>query len=72
MLRIGADLQVGEVVQRGRIPRYFFDKYAAENLYIVDLSSFHRMAYTIVGREVLLLDIMAHQDYDRIFGFRKK
>lgn len=70
--RLDADLQAGEVVRRGRIPRYFAERYDADNLYVMDLAGFHRLAYTIVDRDVFLLDILGHPEYDRIFGFRRK
>lgn len=72
LLRIRADILAGEVVRRGSIPRYFTTRYDAANLYVIDLAAFHRLTYTLDGRDVILLDVMDHPTYDRIFGFRKR
>lgn len=70
--RLQGDLQAGDVVRRGKIPRSFADRYGVENLYVMDLAGFHRLAYTIVDRDVLLPDLMGHPEYDRVFGFRRR
>ena len=70
--RLQSDLQAGEVVRRGRIPRILSDQYGVDNLYVMDLAGFHRLVYTIVDRDVLLLRLMDHPEYDRVFGFRKR
>jgi hypothetical protein len=37
----------------------------------VDLG-FHRCFYTIEGRDVIFLDLVDHEQYDRWFNVRKK
>jgi len=66
--RISVDAQWGEVIRP--VPRYFAERYEAENLYCVDLASFHRVFYTMDHREVILLDIVDHRTYDKWFPGR--
>ena len=61
--RIREDGQWGEVIPR--IPRFFAKRYGATNLYCVDLALFHRVFYTIVGRDVVFLDLVDHEQYDK-------
>jgi len=68
--RIRLDGQWGEVIPV--IPGSFRERYGATNLYCVDLSSFHRCFYTVRAREVIFLDLVDHQEYDRIFGRKKR
>ena len=69
--RIRTDLTWGEVISRTSIPAYFVQKYGATNLYCIDLASFERAFYTIVGRTAILLDIVDHRRYDRLFRARR-
>ena len=66
LTRIRRDAQWGEVIPR--IPAYFVQRYGAPNLYCVDLAFFHRLFYTIFQRDVVLLDLVDHVQYDRWFG----
>jgi hypothetical protein len=36
------------------------------NLYCVDLPAFHRLFYTIRDRDVIVLDLVDHREYDRV------
>ncbi len=67
LLRIKNDGQWGEVIPKSDIPSYFRKKYGAENLYCVDLASFHRCVYTIVNRDIVFLDLVDHDTYDDWF-----
>ncbi len=65
--RVRADGQWGEVIPKSQIPLRFVQKYGVTNLYCVDLPSFRRCSYTILGRDVIFLDIVDHRKYDRLF-----
>lgn len=67
LFRIKNDGQWGEVIPKSSIPPYFRKKYGVENLYCVDLASFHRCFYTIVNRDIVFLDLVDHDTYDDWF-----
>ena len=66
----------GRNVKKGLIPEYYWKKYGADNLFVVNLPSFWRMIYTLEGNKIeiiaFVLDIFDHKEYDKRFGFRKK
>ena len=66
MGRIKSDGQWDEVIPRSSIPGYFRSKYGVTNLYCVDLPDVHRVFYTIRGRDVVMLDLVDHRQYDRM------
>lgn len=65
--RLRLDATWGDVIPNARIPPRFTRGYGALNLYCIDLAAFHRGFYTIVGRAVVLLDIVDHTQYDKWF-----
>lgn len=62
----------GECVKKGRIPKIF----DVSNLFLVKLSHYWRMLYTIEGNKAevvaFILWINDHPAYDKLFGYRKK
>ncbi len=70
------DFQHGEVVRRPRIPPKLIARFGIGNLYVEDLPGFHRMLYTVEGTEssviVIVLAVLDHREYDRLFGFRRR
>lgn len=65
--RIGEDASWGDVIPFHRIPDYFRVQYDAKNLYCIDLKGDVRCFYTIDERDVIFLDIVDHDEYDRWF-----
>ncbi len=65
--RIKADGQWGEVIPQSGIPEYFRSEYGVTNLYCIDLAAFHRFFYTLRDRDVVVLDLVDHGTYDRLF-----
>ena len=63
----------GENAKKKLIPKYYVQKYGANNLFIVDLPFFWRMIYTISSEKIeivcFILDIFTHKEYDKRFGF---
>ena len=64
----------GENAKKKLIPKYYVQKYGANNLFIVDLPFFWRMIYTISSEKIeivcFILDIFTHKEYDKKFGFK--
>lgn len=66
----------GEQVQKSIIPQGYINKYGITNLWRIDLSDYWRLIYTIQSNEVEIIDfvlnIVDHQKYDKIFGYKGK
>lgn len=69
---IAASFLHGEVVPVPRDPRFG----GVANLRCEDLAGSHRLLYTNVrveeGTIALVIDVVTHREYDRLFGVRKK
>ncbi len=72
------DVHYGDSVEKDRIPLEYRIKYNATNLFRVEIPGFWRFTYTLKNgvtedeTVVLVLDIMDHEQYDRIFHYRKR
>lgn len=70
MIRINP--QYGDSVSKKLIPA----KLAVDNLWVIDLTGYWRMLYTLKGSQVeilcFILEIFDHKKYDKMFGYRKK
>ncbi len=64
--------QYGDSVPKRLIPK----KLPVDNLWVVDLTGFWRMLYTLKGSDIeilcFILEICDHKKYNKIFGYRKK
>ncbi len=73
--RLKMNPMAGIQIQRKLMPKVYIQKYGIDNLWKVDLVDYWRMLYTIKGDKVeivcFILDIMDHNGYDKIFGYRK-
>jgi len=62
----------GDNIKKNQIPK----DYNVPNLWRIELTNYWRMLYTIRGDEVevicFVLDIVNHEVYDKIFGYRNK
>ncbi len=67
----------GEPVEKKKIPSIYKERYEITNLFRVELSSFWRMDYTLRNNETeieiiaFVLNIMNHNKYNKIYGYRK-
>jgi hypothetical protein len=64
--RIRNDGQWGEIITPRSTPRRYSRDFGATNLYCVDLPSFYRLFYTIRDRDIIILEIGDHREYDRL------
>lgn len=64
----------GDHISKKKIPGEYVEKYAVENLWKLDLSSFWRLIYTVRGTEIevisVILEVLDHKKYDRKFGYK--
>lgn len=71
------NMYAGDLVKKKQIPPYYKERYGVNNLYHYTHPEGYRSCYTItnvkgVGVCPHILDIKSHEEYDRIFGYRKK
>ncbi len=64
--QVKIDGQWGEVIPPRAIPQQFVRLFGVTNLYCLDLPSFHRLFYTIRDRDVIVLGLVNHTEYDRL------
>ncbi len=66
----------GDQVPKRQIPPKYIKLYDVDNVWRIELSKFWRLVYTITGNQVeiitFIMDIFNHEDYDKVFGYRKK
>ena len=65
--------QYGDAVSKTLLKK---SAYPVDNLWVVDLTGYWRMLYTLKGSQVeilcFILEIVDHKRYDKIFGYRKR
>ena len=70
------DPQKGKHIPRRNIPKQAVMRYKTDKLWKLDLVGFWRMIYTITGNQVkiitFILEIMDHDKYNKVFGYRNK
>jgi hypothetical protein len=65
----------GDAVRKRLIPAYYVERYGVNNLYRYAHPEGYRSCYTLVRIESVgvcpvILDLLSHQEYDRVFGYR--
>ena len=70
---IEANPQYGDHVPKALIRK---TNYAVDNLWVVDLTGYWRMLYSLQGNQVeilcFVLEIIDHPAYEKTFGYRKR
>ena len=65
--------QYGDAVPKAIIKK---SGYNVDNMWVVDLTGYWRLIYTLQGGSVeilcFILEIVDHKKYDKLFGYRKK
>jgi hypothetical protein len=67
----------GEPIAKKQIPSHYIERYNVNNLFRYAHSEGYRSCYTIFCEEGIgvcshILDLLSHEEYDRIFGYRKR
>jgi len=68
------NILVGERIKQSQIPRHYIEKYRISNLYRYAHPEGYRSTYTLTefseyGVCPVILDIMSHKEYERMFGY---
>lgn len=67
--------QFGDPIRKEIIPNEFI-KIGIRNLYRVELSNYWRLIYTLEGNRIeifaFVLKIFDHQDYNKLFGYKRR
>ena len=70
-----ANLEAGKKIPKKLWPKEYVKKYGLNNLWKINLDSFWRMLYTVVGSETkiigVVLDVLDHKKYSRKFKYKK-
>jgi len=72
------NIHYGDQVAKSLIPTEYRIKYNANNLFRVEIPGFWRFTYTLKNgitqdnTVILILDIMGHETYDKMFGYKRK
>ncbi len=70
------DPQKGRHIPRRNVPKQAVMRYKTDRLWKLDLVGFWRMIYTITGDQVkiitFILEIMDHDRYNKVFGYKGK
>ncbi len=75
---IKVNMHYGDPIAKKLIPETYKQQYGVTNLFRVELPAFWRMLYTLTDEEseveiiAFVLDINSHEDYNKLFGYRKK
>ncbi|MDE1724925.1 MAG: hypothetical protein KGH76_03380 [Thaumarchaeota archaeon] len=72
-----SDRPLGIHHKRENIPNRYKTRYNLQALYHFEMPDNHRLMYTIrkstvAGKEVLFLELLTHDEYNKLFGYFKK
>lgn len=71
------NMLAGESVHKKQIPFRYIERYGVNNLFRYAHPEGYRSCYTIFYEEGIgicphILDLLSHEEYDTIFGYRKR
>ena len=70
-----SNVPLGAYHKKGTFPIYQ-ERYNLQALYHFDMPLYHRLMYTVrkagVGKEALFLELLTHDQYNKLFGYFKK
>lgn len=66
----------GTQIPRRQFPTKYLAEYEINNLWKINLFNYWRLVYTLRGDKIevlcIVLDLIDHPDYDKIFGYKKR
>jgi len=60
----------GELIRKSQIPRIYVERFSVNNLYRYSHPEGYRSCYTILNECPIILDLMSHAEYDKVFGYK--
>ncbi|MAG22449.1 MAG: hypothetical protein CL943_04075 [Candidatus Diapherotrites archaeon] len=73
--KLASDLEAGKKIPGRLWPKEYAKEHDLRNLWKLNLDSYWRMLYTVVGNEAkivgIVLDVLDHKKYSRKFGYKK-
>ena len=64
------NMYAGELIRKSQIPKQYVERYGVNNLYRYGHPEGFRSCYTILHGCPIILDIMSHPEYDKVFGYK--
>lgn len=61
----------GDLIERKKIPKFYLEHFRVNNLYRYEHPEGHRSCYTVLNECPHILDIMTHDEYSKIFKYKK-
>jgi len=66
----------GTQIPKRQFPVKYLAEYEINNLWKINLFNYWRLVYTLRGNKIevlcIVLDLINHPDYDKIFGYKKR
>jgi len=73
---IKANPYYGDLIPKRNISKTTETKYGTNKIFRVELIGYWRLLYTLIGNEIkiiaFILEYMNHEDYNKVFGYKKK
>lgn len=74
-VRLIENMLAGIKIKKRQIPKYYVDLYGVNNLFLFKHPEGHRSCYTLhlfegLGTCPVILDLMSHPEYERLFGYK--
>jgi hypothetical protein len=66
---LGENMYAGEQIRKSQIPKQYILCYGVNNLYRYSHPEGFRSCYTILKGCPVILNIMSHAEYDKVFGY---
>ena len=66
---LSENMYAGELIKKSQIPKQYILRYGVNNLYRYSHPEGFRSCYTILKGCPVILDLMSHAEYDKVFGY---
>ncbi len=68
--------EYGDHIPRKYLNKKIIEKYGTDSLWRIEIYDYWRAIYTLRGNKIeifaLILDIISHDDYNKVFNYRKR
>jgi hypothetical protein len=60
----------GDLIKKSQIPKFYIQRYGVNNLFRYSHPEGYRSCYTIQENCPLVIDLLSHPEYDKLFGYK--